>query len=180
MDPNEDFAYVGHGVEVQWMLMAEAIRRGDTELYGLAAARFKHQVSVAKDPVYGGCFRGMVSVRQQQYMVDDDCKVKWVQDEVMVGCVLLMEHGTPKGDADPGWGTRTLHEFAAYCKEKFSLQARGLPYVIVGGDRQVTFRESYVNKGQPGALNRKENYHHPRALMLMLESLRRIAAAAPA
>lgn len=53
------------------------------------------------------------------------------------------------------------------------MKDRGLPYVLVGGDRQVRFRESYVNKGQPGALNRKENYHHPRAIMLLLESFRR-------
>jgi len=179
-DANEDFAYVGHGIEVAWMLMAEAKRREDTALYSRAADLFKRSVQVAKDPLFGGCFRGMNSVRKGLYMVDDDCKVKWVQDEVIVGCAMLMEQpaldgGDNKGVRDPSWAVRTLDEFLAYIRDKFCLKSRGLPYVMVGGDRTVTFRESYVNAGQPGALNRKENYHHPRALMLVLESLKRLS-----
>ena len=47
-DANEDFAYVGHGIEVAWMLMAEAKRREDTALYSRAADLFKRSVQVAK------------------------------------------------------------------------------------------------------------------------------------
>eukprot|EP00729_Bicosta_minor_P008477 gene8477-35206_t len=157
-DANEDFAYLGHGIEVMWMVMAEALRRAAVEL--------------ATDNVYGGAFRGMTSVRNQTFM--------WVQDEIMVGCCLMAEHGAPESDVDKGWAARTLLTFnkhvtktTMYIQDKFYLKDRGLPYVLVGGDRQVRFRESYVNKGQPGALNRKENYHHPRAIMLLLESFRR-------
>ena len=44
-------------------------------------------------------------------------------------------------------------------------------YVLLGGDRHVTFRDFYVNKTYTSAPGRKENYHHPRSLMLVIELL---------
>jgi hypothetical protein len=43
-------------------------------------------VDVAKDPVYGGVFRGL-NIESQTYLIDEDCKVKWAQDEVSTVCV---------------------------------------------------------------------------------------------
>lgn len=39
---------------------------------------------------------------------------------------------------------------------------------------QVEFQEHYVNKSYQKAASRKENYHHPRALMLVIEILERM------
>merc|ERR1719510_400635 len=77
---------------------------------------------------------------------------------------------------DDQWAARTLLRMRSYIQSHFvaPLRERGCPYVMVGGDRVVTFREQYVNAGQPGAKNRKEHYHHPRALMYMIEALDKI------
>eukprot|EP00039_Didymoeca_costata_P029853 m.26707 g.26707 ORF g.26707 m.26707 type:complete len:197 (-) comp7826_c0_seq1:248-838(-) len=141
-------------------------------LYKRAAKAFRRSVTVATDPIYGGAFRGLSSAQQHSFLIDQDCKLKWVQDEVMVGCMLMLENFNGKDvldEEDKAWGLRTLLEYKAYTEKHFELKKYGFPYVLVGGDRQVTFRENYVNCGQPVAGNRKENYHHPRALMLMIE-----------
>ena len=100
----------------------------------------------------------------------------------MVGCRLLVEHrdkyGVPGDDSafpDLFWADRMLARMLGYLHDRFAapLRERGHPYVLVGGDREVTFMERYVNAGQPGAPSRKEHYHHPRMLMLTIESLQR-------
>lgn len=184
-DANEDFFYLGHGIETLWMLMAEAARRDDRTTYRWAARLFKRHVEVAWDPVHGGVFRGL-SVTGQSFLIDADCKVKWAQDEVVVGCRLLIEYGSKygvPGDDEPFpdllWADRMLARMLKYIDDKFAapLRERGYPYVLVGGDREVSFAERYVNAGQPGAPSRKEHYHHPRMLMLMIESLQRTGVA---
>eukprot|EP00040_Diaphanoeca_grandis_P016920 m.87749 g.87749 ORF g.87749 m.87749 type:complete len:434 (-) comp26114_c0_seq2:104-1405(-) len=185
-DANEDFVYLGHGIETLWMVAAEAVRRKNWDLYNQAMARFKRHVEVATDQVYGGVFRGLSSVKNNIFLIDEDCKVKWAQDEVIVGCAMLIEHARGASvnetssnttDSDSAWGHRTLVKFRDYLKEKFSLKKHGYDYWIVGGDRQVTFKQTYVNLGQPSSGgNRKEHYHHPRMIMLLLEAIQRIEA----
>ena len=156
------------------MLMLEAVRRSDQKLYDWAAVQFIRHVDVARDPIHGGVFRGL-DIVSHTFLIDDDCKVKWAQDEVLVGCAVLLRYGLPEGieDPDPAWPARTYKWIRKYMDEKFRrpLRDRGLPYVLVGGDREVTFRERYVNAGQMAAPNRKEHYHHPRSLMLAMELL---------
>jgi len=171
--PNADFVYLGHGIETLWMLMLEAVRRADRKLYDWAARQFMHHVDVARDPVYGGVFRGL-DVATHTFLIDDDCKVKWAQDEVLVGCAILLRHGLPDvPDPDPNWALRTYKWIQTYMDSRFRkpLRDRGLPYVLVGGDRHATYKERYVNAGQMAAPSRKENYHHPRALMMAIELL---------
>lgn len=160
------------------MLMREAVRRGDEDLYNWAALKFMRHVDVARDPIHGGVFRGL-DVQSHTFLIDADCKVKWAQDEVLVGCAILLRHGMPpcSADDDSGWAARTYKWIRSYMDERFRkpLRDRGLPYVIVGGDREVTFQERYVNAGQMAAPSRKENYHHPRSLMLAAELLSEIA-----
>ena len=144
-----------------------------------SSERFRRHVEVAWDEECGGVYRGM-HAEEKKYLIDEDCKVKWAQDEVLVGCGLIIEHH-PEAHLDRQWALMMLTKMRSYIKEKFvaPLRERGYPYVMVGGDREVTFQERYVNKGQPGVSNRaasrKEHYHHPRALMLLLEAAARAA-----
>ena len=73
------------------MLMAEAERRADEVLYARCAVLFRQHVEAAWDPVCGGVFRGL-RLRTHAYLLDDDAKVKWAHDEVVVGCVMLLAH----------------------------------------------------------------------------------------
>ena len=52
-----NFSYLGHGIETLWMVMAEAIRKKDSELFEKTRNAFKRHVTVATDDVYGGIFQ---------------------------------------------------------------------------------------------------------------------------
>jgi N-acylglucosamine 2-epimerase len=147
------FAYLGHGCETLWMVMAEALRRKDAGLFKTAAQAFKRHVTVAKDDVYGGYFRSLDNVEKNIWTIN---KVRWLQEEVLNGTLLLTEH---TGDQ---WAQNCFAETDAYVWEKFVRPEYA--FVIDSGDRLVD-KHSQV---------RAENYHHPRNLMLTLLALNRM------
>ncbi|MFH1567413.1 MAG: AGE family epimerase/isomerase [Gemmatimonadota bacterium] len=154
-DENEDFVYLGHAIETLWMLMAEALRRGDRALLELAAQRFRRHLEVAWDDVCGGFFRA-VKVGEMRFELD---KVLWLQEEVLIGTMILLEHTDWEWPA--AWFERTFQ----YVEEKFRLAPYGYPLYQTGGDRRVTF--------QPH-VRRKEHYHHPRQVMRNLLAVERL------
>jgi mannose/cellobiose epimerase-like protein (N-acyl-D-glucosamine 2-epimerase family) len=153
-DENEDFIYLGHAIESMWMLLHEAIRAEDRSLFDLAAERLKRHLDVAWDDVYGGFFRAM-SVNAE-YTFD---KVLWLQEEVLIGTMILMEHTDWDWPAE--WFDRTFH----YVQDKFPLKKHGHAMWQMGGDRKVTYQPHTSRKG---------NYHHPRHLMHNLLAIERI------
>ena len=155
-DANEDFSYLGHAIETFWMLLHEALRSKDRTLFDLAAERLERHMEVAWDDVYGGFFRG-VSVNGQ-FTFD---KNLWVQEEVLIGTMILMEH------TDLRWPEWWFDRTFRYVQEKYPLKSHGYPLWILVGDRKVTF-EPHVS--------RKGNYHHPRHLMLNLLAIERMIA----
>lgn len=156
-DENEDFCYLGHGIETLWMTMVEALRRQDRALFELGAARFRRHVEVAWDDVYGGLFRSL-RVKTNYFELD---KVLWLQEEGLIGCLLLMEH------TEDEWAWEWFARIFAWIEDKCALRHHGHPLYQVGGDRQMSFG--------PHA-NRKENYHHPRCVMRCLQGLERLIA----
>ena len=155
-DENEDFIYLGHGMETLWMMLKEAMRRKDREMFDLVADRFRRHIEVAWDDVYGGVFRG-VNVNGS-FIFD---KVLWAQEEVLIGCLILLEH------TNLDWPDHWFGKMMQYVEEKYSLKPHGYPMYIMGGDRKVTFRPHVSRKG---------NYHRPRHLMHNLLALDRIIA----
>ncbi len=148
-----DFAYMGHGIETCWMMMFEAARRKDQQLFNRTAEIFKRHVNVAQDNVYGGYFRSLDSVVNNVWKVD---KVLWLQEEVLIGTLFLAEH---TGDS---WAQKFFSETFEYVNKNFDRP--GYAFWPAGGDR-------YMKEHQK---NRAEHYHHPRHLMLNLLSLNRI------
>ncbi len=153
-DANEDFIYLGHAIETMWMMLLEAIRLGDRALFDLTAHRFQRHVEAAWDDVYGGVLRAM-SVHGS-YAFD---KVLWAQEEVLIGTMILIEH------TDSEWPVFWFDRMYRHIQEAYALHNRGLPHYQNSGDRKMTFTPH---------VTRKENYHHPRHLMLNLLSLDRI------
>lgn len=154
-DANEDFCYLGHGIETMWMTMDEALRRKDRALFDLCAGRFRRHVEVAWDDVYGGLFRSL-RVKTNYFELD---KVLWLQEEGLVGCLMLMEH------TDDEWAWEWFARIFEWVEAKCALRPHGHPLYQFNGDRQMTF--------EPHA-NRKENYHHPRCVMRCLLALERM------
>ena len=157
-DDNEDFVYLGHAIETLWMVMAEGVRRGDRALLELAGARFRRHLEVAWDDVYGGFFRAL-KVREMNYALD---KVLWLQEEVLIGTLILLEH------TDWTWPAEWFERTFVYVEEKYRLTRFGFPLYQISGDRQMTFVPH---------VRRKEHYHHPRCVMRNLLAVERLLAA---
>lgn len=148
-----DFAYMGHGIETCWMMMFEAARRKDQQLFNRTAEIFKRHVTVAHDTVFGGYFRSIDSVSNNVWKVD---KVLWLQEEVLIGTLFLAEH---TGDT---WAQDSFKQTLAYVNKNFDRP--GYAFWPAGGDRLMKEHQK----------NRAEHYHHPRHLMLNLLALNRI------
>lgn len=157
------FVYPGHTCEVMWMVMDEARRRCDEAMFDRAAERFRRHVDVAWDDVYGGYFMGARDIEANDWQLD---KALWAQQEVAIGCMLLLEHRR-----DP-WACEVYLRTHEYLKEKFALRQRRLPLYMFATDRKATFESSHYPL--------IENYHHPRYLALGLLACDRMIAAANA
>ena len=153
-DANESFVYLGHAIETLWMLLPEALRRGDRALFELVAERFRRHLEVSWDDVYSGFLRALDV--HGAYVYD---KVLWLQEEVMIGCLILLEH------TDWDWPAQWFERTFDYVEERFSLRPHGFPLYLYSGDRTVRFVEH---------VTRKENYHHPRCVMRNLLVLERM------
>ena len=149
----KDFAYTGHGIETCWMLMFEAARRKDKQLFDRVSQVFKRHVDVAHDDVYGGYFRSIDHVNNNVWKLD---KVLWLQEEVLIGTLFLAEH---TGDL---WAQDCFTETLNYVHEKYNLPTN--LFWSSSGDR---YMKEY-------AKFRAEHYHHPRHLMLNLLAIKRL------
>lgn len=151
-----DFVYLGHAIEALWMISKEAHRRNDIALTQLAINRFKRHVEIAWDDLYGGFFHSLESVDRSHFFTD---KILWAQQEVLIGCTLLIEIQN-----DPWayqWFEKTLHYLQTYFVQ------HELPFRPwrIGGNRRMDEQQQGI---------RIENYHHPRHLMFVLGAIDRM------
>jgi N-acylglucosamine 2-epimerase len=162
--PDNEYAqlvYTGHCIEMLWMVLQEARRRGDRALFDLAAARSQRHISVAWDDVFGGVFRNLQHVERNVWLTD---KVLWAQEEVLIGTLLLVESGAE-------WAAAEFSRMYRYVRATYLLNERGRPIWMYAGNRRME-RASFL------AMPRRfENYHHPRHLLLNLLVLDRLMAA---
>ena len=159
--PDNEYAqlvYTGHCVEVLWMVLHEARRRGDTALFDLAAARYRRHIAVAWDDVFGGVFRNLQHVERNVWLTD---KVLWAQEEVLIGTLLLVESGVE-------WAAAEFSRMYRYVRSTYPLTDRGQPIWMYAGNRRME-HASFLAMPR-----RLENYHHPRHLMLNLVVLERL------
>ncbi|WP_236970391.1 AGE family epimerase/isomerase [Membranihabitans marinus] len=155
-EPWNDFVYIGHGIEVAWMIMEEAIRREDKGLYDKAKSIFRRHLEVAWDDVYGGVFHECQHIGKNDWILD---KLLWAQEEVLVGLMLIIEHSSDQ------WAIEWFEKAYQYTVSHFSLAKYDIPLWNIGGNRWVDFDGTGI---------RIENYHHPRHLMINLLRLQRL------
>lgn len=163
--PDNEYAslvYTGHCIENLWMLMEEATRRRDENLFDKFAAWFKRHVEVAWDDVYGGVFRNLQNVEKNTWLVD---KVLWAQEEVLIGSLLITER------RGYDWAINLFQRTNEYVRAKYPLKRYGSPLWMYASDRQVSY-EAFLKMPK-----RVENFHHPRHLMLNLLRLERMVRA---
>ncbi len=155
------FVYSSHAIETFWMVMDEALRRGDEQLFLLAAERFRRHLEVSWDHEFGGVFPGVRDVERNDWLTD---KFLWAQEEVLVGALLAYEH------TGADWARDIFSRMYEYVQATFPLARHGLPLWITFADRKGAFTRHF---------HRIENYHHPRHLMLNLLSLDRLLERGP-
>jgi N-acylglucosamine 2-epimerase len=178
--------YLGHAIEAYWFVMAEGCRIKDNTLIELACDRIRRHVECAWDPVFGGLNRGLSLCNNgkssghhnlsgadynDKQLMD---KVAWVEQEGLVALLMVQERsGRPEmREWASTWHTK-LHEWVM---QRFPLKSKfGYDLWLVGGDRRATFEEKYTF-GNAGLKSRKENYHHPRYLMAVMEEHERTTA----
>ena len=151
--------YTGHCIETLWMMLDEATRIKDKKLFDTLAGRFRRHVDVAWDDVYGGVFRNLMNVNENQWTLD---KVLWAQEEVLIGSLLIFEHSRA------AWAREMFDRTFKYVRETYPLKKYGSPLWMYAGDRKVDFEEF---KTRP---KRVEHYHHPRHLMINLLAVERM------
>ncbi|MFC1606691.1 AGE family epimerase/isomerase [Candidatus Latescibacterota bacterium] len=171
----EDHAYMGHGVEVMWLVCFEAIRTGDQALFDLAASRMLDHLNISYDYICDG-FATAIQVDHGDYtwptvkpagsMLSFDCvgeynymKSLWQLAEAMVGTMIVYEYTGAE------WADRFHGLCGSTVDRRSSLRQYGHPLHMLFSDRDFTFLPHTSRKG---------NYHYPRALMYCIESLERM------
>lgn len=152
----EQFVYAAHAIEVTWMIMYEARRRGDESLFQKAATLFKRHCEVARDRVYGGLLRSLNHVDNNIWSLD---KTLFPHQEAIIGAMCLIESA-----GDP-WAVEFFLDLNLYMHERFPMNSLNSPLWQVAGDRWVT---------PDSEMTRAENYHQPRFLMLTLLAIERL------
>ena len=174
--------YLGHAIEAYWFVMAEGCRLQNRTLVELACDRIQKHIECAWDPVFGGLNRGMslcnngkssgsnnvspLEINDKQLMD----KVAWVEQEGLVALLMVRERSERKEMQE--WATIWYEKLHIWVHQHFPLKKYGYDLWLVGGDRKATFEENYTF-GNAGLKSRKENYHHPRYLMCVVEEYER-------
>jgi N-acylglucosamine 2-epimerase len=148
----------GHAPETMWMVLFEALRRGDRELFDRAAAVFRRHLEVMWDDVYGGLLASLEHVERNEWRTQ---KHLWLQEEALIGTLCVAEHTGAE------WAKEWFARMYDYVLETFPLKEHGYPLWILTADREVTFEEHTSRVG---------NFHHPRHLMVNLLALDRMIA----
>ncbi|HEX4484821.1 MAG TPA: AGE family epimerase/isomerase [Terriglobales bacterium] len=166
---------LGHGLEVMWMAMDEADRRGDRALWNTCAERMRRHMEVGWDRVYGGLAQ-WVNVGQGGFQWPPETpvgtnfafhfigeynymKTLWGMNEVMVATLRVYE----RTNAD--WAAQYFGMAHQVIVDKFMMKKRDLPGYVLFTDRRFTV-EAHAS--------RQDNYHPIRQLMLNLLTLDRM------
>jgi mannose/cellobiose epimerase-like protein (N-acyl-D-glucosamine 2-epimerase family) len=173
----ETKSLLGHSAETLWMVMDEALRRGDEKLWALCAERIRRHIEVGWDWVYGGLSQ-WINVDQGAYVWPREepvgtglvfqfvgefqyMKTMWALTEILVAALNVFERTRAE------WAARFFGMAQQVIDEKFSRKKHGRPGYMLFSDRKMT--------PQPH-VGRQDNYHPPRQLMLNLITLDRMLA----
>ena len=157
--PDNDYAQVVHfgaAIEALWMLLYEAARRKDRQLFERVAERFRRHVEVAWDRVYGGLFEVLKNVDDNLWTLH---KYSLVHEEALIGSMCISEH------LGQEWAKELFERIYGYVQEKFPLKRHGYSLWILMANRKVEFERH---------ADRVENYRHPRHLMYNLLAIDRL------
>jgi len=158
------YMFTGHSIEVMWMLLHEAVRKKDEQLFDKISDRLKTLLDKSWDEEYDG-------IGSEHYFAIDregyprgqnyDMKTMWAHTEILIGCLTVLEYTGADWAAD-------------YYDKTFEFILRTMPKPQHGVWRQAVDRQGNDLKRPEFSIYRKGNFHQPRFLMLNLLSLDRL------
>ena len=160
----EDYMFPGHSVETLWMIMFEAIRIKDRELFDEAARRIRRYIEIGWDYAFEGfgdlhywVFDGPDRTRAKMY----GTKSMWSHTELMIATLHILENT----------GENRAREWYERVR-KYAIKAFDTDYGVwrQAVDRFGKDKERKVVYNP----NRKGNYHFPRYLILNLLCIERM------
>jgi mannose/cellobiose epimerase-like protein (N-acyl-D-glucosamine 2-epimerase family) len=155
----EKYRYIanGHGVGSAWTYMAEALRIGDRNLFRKGTDVLRWHLTKGWDFIHGGGIVNRVSPEKpNEFIVGDGYKPSFATDDGSVGLMLTIEY-----DHDP-WSI-----------EWFDM-VRTWAYKTYFDKKKKVWIHRANKEGKPVySYARRGNFHHPRAVMLNIESLNR-------
>jgi N-acylglucosamine 2-epimerase len=162
----EDQMFTGHSIETIWMVMFEALRKKDRDLFEAAGKRLRRYIELSWDYVFGGLGTGDFFVfgspgRQQG--TDFSVKTMWHQCEAMLGCMTMLEY------TGEHWAAEWYERIRDFTLSTVADNDIGVWDQAVDRVGKKIPRKEYHPK-------RKGNFHQPRYMMLNIESLERMMA----
>ncbi len=165
LDPPEGrFAIPGHAIESMWFGIHIFRDRYEKNRIATAAEAIKWHVEAAWDPEYGGLFHAIDADGDTDRVSPDGLKIMWPHTEALYALLLAYEASGEQWCLD--WYDR-VHEWSW---QHFPVSEHGEWH------RQVA-RDGSHPWGVDGPYEkpRKEPFHLPRALIMCVDVLRRLA-----
>ena len=160
----EDQMFTGHSIEVIWMVMYEALRKSDRALFDTACDRLRRYLELSWDYVFGGFGSGDFFVYggpDKLQGTDYGVKTMWLQCEVLLSCMVVLEYTGANWAKD--WYERT-REFTLRTVADNDI---GVWDQAVDRLGKKIARKEYHPK-------RRGNFHQPRYMMITMLILERM------
>lgn len=161
---NESVMLTGHSLEALWMVLHEALRKGDQQLFETSKNRIRHLIEMNWD--YN--FNGMCTEEYNVFSSEGKCqgptydlKVMWAHTELLIATMTILEH---TGEI---WAKEWYERGRKYCLNTMANTGHGVW-------RQAVNRFG-EDKQRPGiSIYRKDNFHQIRYQMMNLLSIERM------
>jgi mannose/cellobiose epimerase-like protein (N-acyl-D-glucosamine 2-epimerase family) len=146
----------GHAVGSGWTYLAEALRIGDRNLFRKGMDVLHWHFTKGWDFQYGGGIINQVSPEKPDQILGDGTKPSFATDDGLIGLMFAIEH-----THDP-WAIEWFDRVRTWAYKTYFDKKKKL--WIHTADRKGNPIYSYARRG---------NFHHPRSVMLIIESLKR-------
>ena len=126
----------------------------------------------AWDQEFGGLLSTLLDAPHKP--VGDD-KIGWVQTEGIAGLALVIQHSAALGAALGhttllAWALQRYLELEAYCQDKFQISCGHRHLALARDGNSVSQKGGFG--GVQSLEGRRDNYHHPRCVLIALQALR--------
>ena len=154
----------GHSLETLWMIVYEALRIKDRDLFDTAKNRIRRLIEMSWDYVFEGCGTNAYYV----FSEPDSCqgprfeiKNMWTHTEILIACMTIFEY---TGEV---WAKEWYERTRAYVIGTMANTGHGVW-------RQAVDRYGKDAKRGGISIYRKGNFHQPRYMMMNMLSLKRL------